>query len=268
MVDVTASVGIIKGRQCHNRVDDQQIVMDLLNEVPVSKGGTLQPGGIRKRWTSCLAGVASRELHEAILNFQRTNQSKGLFVDGHFDPGQQGMRVLNHLAAEPRPDPLRSTRFSISFLEDSSNPAGGAVATISCINETSVSYAYYSLKPRQFEQAIARKLRLHEPRRGAETSQFQTPEPMTPQDFAGPARLFELFNSGSAAVSRFFFTGNKSDGTRVDLGANFPSSTSDSDGDGTVFGKMEMREAGTSDRPLASRTLVLRPTPGRAVRTA
>jgi len=61
------------GRQCQNWGDDQQIVRDLLNGIPVLQGGAA--GSLRGR---IVVGIASEALCQAILRFE----------DKHF-PGQR-----------------------------------------------------------------------------------------------------------------------------------------------------------------------------------
>ncbi|MBL8227109.1 MAG: hypothetical protein JNL98_01475 [Bryobacterales bacterium] len=249
MVDLIASVGIAGGRHCRNRLDDQSVVMDMLNMVPAAEGGTMQPGGIRRRWPPAIAGVASPDLHAAIRNFQSVNRHRGLLVDGHLDPGQRGIRVLNELAAKERAAPDRGTSFSLSVLPDAGSPTS-AVVLISLLNEAAVGYAYYTLTPRGFGEAVRRKLFGD----GAMRTQglaFETPEAMTTASFDGPARLFELFNSGAAAVCRYFFTANKADGSRVVAAVNMPVNPANNFDIGAITGTMQLRER--SDRPSAAR---------------
>jgi hypothetical protein len=196
-----------------------------------------------------VAGAASAELHEAILNFQRANRHQGLLVDGHLDPGQKGIRVLNHLAAEEWKDPSQSTRFSLSFLMDSVHPANGAVAVISSTNETGVAYAYYQLNPRRFALDIAHKMRIGGSVPGVPSEPFETPSVMSVRSFSGSCRLFELFNNGRTAISRYFFTGTGSDGIGITLTVNFPTDAASTSPTGTIYGGMEFREEGNSTNP-------------------
>jgi hypothetical protein len=101
---ISASVGKLEsGGQCYNVVADQNIVIGLLNSIGRAQGGRReQPVPGNPRW-----GVASPDLHAAILQFQRTNR---LSVDGHIDPGQTALRRLDELASQP--SPLTSVRTS------------------------------------------------------------------------------------------------------------------------------------------------------------
>jgi peptidoglycan hydrolase-like protein with peptidoglycan-binding domain len=97
---ISASVGKFDSgtRQCHNTVGDQSIVIGLLNLIGRAQGGRREmplPGN--PRW-----GVASPELYQAILQFQRVNH---LSVDGHVDPGQATLRKLDELASASAPGP-------------------------------------------------------------------------------------------------------------------------------------------------------------------
>jgi hypothetical protein len=55
----------VGGRQCQNWVEDQQLVIDVLNQIPVIKGGA--GGSLRGR---IVLGIASHALHLAILRFE------------------------------------------------------------------------------------------------------------------------------------------------------------------------------------------------------
>ena len=100
MDDVQASVGIKDGVQCYNLVPDQNLVMRLLDRVPTEQGGTFTPGGVNV-WPEPIQGTCAPALHEAILEFQLANQAAGLFHDGHVDPGERTITLLNELATEP-----------------------------------------------------------------------------------------------------------------------------------------------------------------------
>ena len=101
MKRVRASVGIHNGKQCYNVMSaqqpDQQVVMELLNRIPEAQGGTLSVTGPKQfpapRW-----GICSKELHAAILRFQKSNP--GLIADGHVDPNGHSILRLNKLAGE------------------------------------------------------------------------------------------------------------------------------------------------------------------------
>jgi len=112
MPGINASVGKYGGgKQCYNFARDQQVVQDLLNRVPVTQGGA---GGAL---TAPIADrVVSTVLHAAILNFQQANHCS---VDGHVDPNEHTIRLMNLLAGSsptpPSPGPSTSGLESIVF---------------------------------------------------------------------------------------------------------------------------------------------------------
>jgi hypothetical protein len=86
------------GRQCQNWKSDQETVINLLNKIPVADGGT---GG--SLTAPIVAGLASKELFQAILAFEKkhfSGQPKG-FVD----PGGPVLVKLEALAIRPPPAP-------------------------------------------------------------------------------------------------------------------------------------------------------------------
>jgi hypothetical protein len=94
--DFKASVGKYGagGRQCYNTVKDQQMIIDLLNRIPVSYGGTEG-----KLITPPLWGVVSNDLHQAIVHFQTFYADRGLVpADGHIDPHERTLKVLLKIA--------------------------------------------------------------------------------------------------------------------------------------------------------------------------
>ncbi len=70
----------VGGRQCQNWVEDQQLVIDLLNGIPVTEGGA---GG--KLGGRVVLGIASHALNLAILQFE-DRQFPGQ-RSGFVDPG-------------------------------------------------------------------------------------------------------------------------------------------------------------------------------------
>lgn len=60
------------GRQCQNWSSDQQVIIDLLNRIPSSEGGT--QGALRG---PTISGISSKPLSDAILAFEQ-----------HYFPGQ------------------------------------------------------------------------------------------------------------------------------------------------------------------------------------
>lgn len=243
MRDIQASVGRIHGRQCHNRIDDQQVIMQLLNEIPVSQGGTLMPGGVPRRSPPPQEGVASPELHEAILNFQRANQSRGLLADGHIDPGQKGIRVMNELASAPKERPTESTQFLLTLIAD---PEGSARAHIACSNQVGTTVASYQFTPKPFSDALARKIGFNRPRDGVQSASFQTPEPLTPGSFSGPVRMVDLVNTGVAAAAQFLFTANRPSGGQLLVSVTI--TTDPANRTVVLPGQMQLRHMTGSDR--------------------
>lgn len=79
---LSGAVGIRKGKQCANALADQLRVIDLLNLIPVAKGGTLYPLG-PTRFRAPRAGFCDPSLSNLIAAFQTKN---GLPVDGVVDP--------------------------------------------------------------------------------------------------------------------------------------------------------------------------------------
>ena len=91
------------GRQCQNWQADQQTVIDLLNRIPVTDGGTAGSLGGR-----IVAGLASTALYQAILAFEKkhfSGQAKG-FVD----PGGAVLAKLESLANRPPPAPAAAPK--------------------------------------------------------------------------------------------------------------------------------------------------------------
>src|SRR3981189_953378 len=91
------------GRQCQNWKADQQTVIDLLNRIPVTDGGTAGSlsGGI-------VAGLASTTPYQAVLAFEKkpfAGQAKG-FVD----PAGAVLAKLEALANRPPPAPAPTPR--------------------------------------------------------------------------------------------------------------------------------------------------------------
>jgi hypothetical protein len=256
MVDLIASVGMINGRHCRNRIDDQSVVMDLLNEIPISQGGTMERNGGKKLWGAPVAGRASSELHQAILTFQRTNRHEGLLLDGHVDPGQACIRLMNRLAAAPREDEIESSNFSVMFLGTQSRDS----AVISCTTEAGTSTAVYLFTPAVFGRALLRRLKANTG--NVVLHHFTTPEPMRLQSFSGPARLVPLSNFGLLELSQYRFTGNRRDGGVVQLSFNCMADGSASDAGELLSGAMVLLDdklAGLSVTPLLSRGVVPRP---------
>src|SRR5262245_65814174 len=84
------------GRQCQNWKADQQIVVDLLNRIPVADGGTA--GSLNGR---IVGGLASSALYQAILAFEKKH-----FIGpakGFVEPGGAVLAKLEALANRPAP---------------------------------------------------------------------------------------------------------------------------------------------------------------------
>jgi hypothetical protein len=93
-----ASVGRVNGvkNSCHNVPKDRDEVRTLLNAIPASSGGA---GGSLGPETGSW-GTVSDQLYQAILTFQRFHAaSANLFVDGHVDPHEKTLALLNTLAS-------------------------------------------------------------------------------------------------------------------------------------------------------------------------
>lgn len=109
---IKASVGIAHGKQCYNVPADQMVVQELLDRIPLSHGGRLGESGawIAPRWGAC-----APDLHTAILSFQTLNRSSLPYgPDGHVDPWDPTILLMNRLAGTPGPTP-----------EQPSGPTGG-----------------------------------------------------------------------------------------------------------------------------------------------
>lgn len=258
MADIVGSVGIRNGKQCHNRVADQQTVMDLLNRIPFSSGGAMQLGGVRTVFDPPRPGIASRQLHQAILHFQKTNQHEGLFVDGHVDPGYRCIQLMQEMAAQPKVAVAESTLFTIAFFDEPRHPSVSPGVLIAALGDTGGKTASYQLQPRSFASAFATKLNL------AGTGQyslrpFQTPEPLAPDRFTGPVAAVEYINTGISVVIRFFFMGVRQDGGTVRVWVDFGADVSTVKED-TLYGSMILDPAAQgSNLPLIQRTALHRP---------
>ena len=96
MAGVRASVGKYgKGKQCFNFSADQQIVQNLLNQIPASQGGADD-----ELTDPIVDRVISDSLYQAILTFQRINRCS---VDGHVDPYARTIQLMNQLAGSSGP---------------------------------------------------------------------------------------------------------------------------------------------------------------------
>src|SRR5437870_3081919 len=87
------------GRHCQNWADDQKDIIDLLNRIPLTSGGT--GGGFNPR---IVAGICSDELYAAISAFE-DKYFPGQRI-GFIDPGgpmYQKLAILAASASAPAP---------------------------------------------------------------------------------------------------------------------------------------------------------------------
>ena len=100
---IQASVGMYNNgaTNCYNLAKDVATILGLLTAISgKAEGGTksLQ-----------LPSSSPRDLFDAILNFQQTQNSLGrsprLSVDGHVDPGAHTLATLNEIAHRAAPTP-------------------------------------------------------------------------------------------------------------------------------------------------------------------
>lgn len=106
MAKITASVGIAKGKPCYNVIEDQLKIQALLSRISPALGGCEG----RSSWSKPVWHQCAPDLHQAILNFQRINRFRLDYdPDGHVDPHDATMRLMNELAAPhelpPSPGP-------------------------------------------------------------------------------------------------------------------------------------------------------------------
>jgi hypothetical protein len=94
------------GRQCQNWKSDQQTVIDLLNRIPVTDGGTAGNLGGR-----VVAGIASTALYQAILAFE--NKHFPGKAKGFVDPGGVVLAKLETLANRPPPAPKPANKWDV-----------------------------------------------------------------------------------------------------------------------------------------------------------
>jgi len=92
------------GGHCQNWADDQKVIIDLLNKIPRTGGGT--QGGLNPR---IVAGICSNELYAAISAFEDKYWPGQR--SGYIDPGgamYQKLATLAAPAAAPPPAPSRA----------------------------------------------------------------------------------------------------------------------------------------------------------------
>lgn len=87
-------------KECFNFPDDQATIQGLLDLIPDRLGGTADE---TDTWPDIQHRIVSDVLFQAILNFQKKNQGRGLFVDGHIDPDGQAIKLLKALSSQTNP---------------------------------------------------------------------------------------------------------------------------------------------------------------------
>jgi hypothetical protein len=191
---------------------------------------------VKRVWPPPVAEFAPPELHQAILHFQRTNSGQGLLVDGHVDPGEACIRLMNKLAAAPGEEEIESREFSLMFVSTQSRDS----ALISCNTKSGTHVALYVFRPMEFGRALSRRLKANE---GAVVShRFTTAEPARLQGFTGPAKLIPLSPLGILELSQFRFTGNRRDGGIVQAQLNVLADGRASDAGTMLSGMMVLLE--------------------------
>jgi hypothetical protein len=129
---IGASVGKYGGgKQCYNFAADQRVVQALINSITIAQGGAAG---------TLSAPIADRavssQLHEAILKFQKINH---LSVDGHVDPNQSTIGLLNRLAAAlptaPPTGPLPAVTMSALAEKDRVTSLRWALAAVARLSE-------------------------------------------------------------------------------------------------------------------------------------
>lgn len=104
-----------KDRHCQNWKDDQQVVIDFLNKIPAAWGGA--EGSLKGR---VVAGLASNELYQAILRFQKEAKFK---QTGFVEPNSEFLSVMDKASRAPKPKPRKAGEWD----NMTSGPIFGAV---------------------------------------------------------------------------------------------------------------------------------------------
>ena len=95
---ITSPVGVRNGQaMMPNLPKDLNTVTDILDRIPVAKGGSAEIGGV---WATDRNLLIS-EVAAQIVTFQTTNARP--VVDGVIDPGGGTLKLMNQLAADPPP---------------------------------------------------------------------------------------------------------------------------------------------------------------------
>lgn len=104
-VSIGAAVGIRNGTSVMpNQQRDLNTIMDLLDRIPVARGGSMEIGGV---WASD-RNAQIAEVTAQIILFQTANNRP--VIDGVVDPGGGTLKLMNQLAKEPPPATITATR--------------------------------------------------------------------------------------------------------------------------------------------------------------
>jgi hypothetical protein len=104
LTQIGAAVGIRDGQSMMpNTTSDLNAITDLLDRIPVSKGGSAEIGGVWSKERTALID----EVTAQIVTFQTTNNLPK--VDGVIDRGGRTLHLMNQLASEPLPGTITAT---------------------------------------------------------------------------------------------------------------------------------------------------------------
>jgi hypothetical protein len=230
--DLKGSVGVKRGGTCVNHVADQELVMDLLNKVSVSQGGTRMPEG-GMTFPQPRPGFCHPVLAAAILNFQKylvERRIPGAYADGYMDPGGITFRSLKALAIgaslpdrpsstphQRRTQPM-STEFAVAGVHVSGLAvgAGGAGALVAFWDLTNNLFAPYVFLGAaigiQFPCFVTNVIDYHQ----YKFKRFRTANPASIHSFEGPASIARIStpsrskdgDDGGGGVARLGFQVN------------------------------------------------------------
>lgn len=105
-MQIRASVGRYSNGQklCYNRLEDKKIVVDLLNQIPEDQGGMVGQYLTPLQPDLLPSPQIEWRLFEAICRFQKANKARyHLQADGHVDPNERTIALMNRLAEEAPP---------------------------------------------------------------------------------------------------------------------------------------------------------------------
>ena len=104
-VGIGAPVGIRTGQApMPNNPKDLATITELLDRIPVSRGGSAEIGGV---WATDRNFLIA-EVTAQIITFQTVNQRK--VIDGVLDPTGGTLKLMNQLASEPAPTTITAAR--------------------------------------------------------------------------------------------------------------------------------------------------------------